>query len=303
MDPASDPNLGAAHCAQELQSNTKVQSEKPRGLLTRLLGPIGAYGNDHNGAVRQSPTSPNADPNWINPFRTNNPPVSDIAVPKAEIVAVPIDMELDELVEVFRQSGRTRLPVFEGTLDDPKGFIHLKDLALEHGFNGTAGEFSLRKVTLHKVLSIAQSMRVDVLLEMMRSKRTHMALVIDEYGGVDGLVTIEDLVEVIFGEISDEHDDEDDEKMLVEEGDGSFFCRSRLPLSDLEQKLGRSLKVDGVQEDSDTLGGLVFVLAGRVPVTGEVIRDAAANLEFEIVSADPRRIRDIRVRQGTDSAI
>ena len=235
-----------------------------------------------------------------NPFNLCNPPVRDFAVPRAEIVAVPIDIGLDELVAVFRESGRTRLPVFKGTLDDPQGFVHLKDLALEHVFNGIGEEFSLSNGTLHDLLYVADSMRAEDLLSLMRAKRIHMALVIDEYGGTDGLVTFEDLVEVIFGDIADEHDDEEDWQVR-EERPGVWVCQARCPLEEVEATIGVDLLNEEDDDEVDTVAGLVFLLAGHVPLTGEVIRHHSTGLEFEIVSADPRRIREVRIRRSASA--
>lgn len=239
-----------------------------------------------------------------NPFHTWNPPVEEIAVPKVEIVAVPMDIKLKSLVEIFKESGRTRLPVYDKSLDAPCGFIHLKDLALQHGFNGNGGRFKLKKEMLRRLLYVPGNMRVAVLLEQMRSQRIHMALVIDEYGGTDGLVTIEDLVEVIFGDIADEHDDVSDIELLKEENDGTFLCHARLTLEEFSEKLGIGVDIkEGLEDDVDTLGGLIFILAGRVPVAGEVVRHSAANLDFEIVAANRSAIRQIRVRTNSSGAI
>jgi magnesium and cobalt transporter len=134
--------------------------------------------------------------------------VEDVAIPRAEIVSVSCDITLPELLETFRSSGLTRLPVYDGTLDVPVGLVHLKDIALKYGFQEEAGAFALR-TTLRPLLYAPPSMPIGVLLTKMQTDRTHMALVIDEYGGVDGLVTIEDLIEQVIGEIEDEHDVEE----------------------------------------------------------------------------------------------
>ncbi len=270
------------------------------GLIHRWLSKFGRGPKTADQAPMANGGQP-ADAGAVNPFHSSNPPVEDVAVPKAEIVAVPIEVKLAELVEIFKDSGRTRLPVYRGSLDSPCGFIHLKDLALQQGFNGSRDDFELQVSMLRNLLYVPGAMRVATLLDQMRSKRIHMALIIDEYGGTDGLVTIEDLVEVIFGDIADEHDDHAT-NLLLEAADGSFLCHSHLPLEDLSAKLGHSLAlIDGIDDEVDSLGGLVFVLAGRVPVTGEVIRHDAAGLEFEIVSAEPQRVRQVRVRQNTAS--
>ncbi len=298
MDDSSDGSPGATRGASITESGNERTPGVNPGLLDRLRGFLGTGRSEDRGSPGTR-TNGNGEFPADNPFDSRNPPLRDFAVPRAEIVAVSLDTGLDDLVNVFRESGRTRLPVFEGTLDDPKGFVHLKDLALEHGFNGTGDEFSLRGNTLHNLLYVAGSMQAADLLAMMRAMRIHMALVIDEYGGVDGLVTLEDLIEVIFGEIADEHDDEEVEWQLREEADGVYVCQARCPLEDLAEKFGRNIVRPDMDEEIDTLGGLVSLLAGRVPVAGEVISDEFSGLEFEIVSADSRRIKEIRIRGST----
>jgi magnesium and cobalt transporter len=218
--------------------------------------------------------------------------VDDVAIPRADIIAVPIDMKLKELLKVFKESGYSRLPVYNDALDAPQGLLHLKDLALEYGFNGKVTQFSIKRM-LRPLLYVPPSMTIDVLLQKMQSDRIHMALVIDEYGGVDGLVTIEDLIEQIVGEIEDEHDTEE-ENLWVEEKPSVYLCQARTPLDDMEKVLNADLASDTDDEDIDTLGGLITMMIGRVPVRGEVIKHPDG-FEFEIVDADPRRIKKIRV--------
>ncbi len=221
--------------------------------------------------------------------------VEDVVIPKAEIIAVPASITKDELVQLFRETGLTRLPVFEGTLDTPIGFAHLKDLALKHGFNGSGGRFLLTQM-LRPLLFVPPSMPIGVLLTKMQAGRRHMALGIDEYGGVDGLVTIEDLIEQVIGEIEDEHDLEED-KYWTQETPGCYLALAKTPLEDFEAEVGRELTAhaDVDAEDVDTLGGLVFTLSGHVPARGEVVAHPDGT-EFEIVDADPRRIKRLRVR-------
>ena len=165
--------------------------------------------------------------------------VDDVAIPKAEIVAVPLDIGKDELVEVFREHGFSRVPVYKGTLDHPQGLVLLKDLALQHGF-GASGRFSLKRL-LRPILYAPPSMPTGVLLQKMQKERVHMALVIDEYGGVDGLVTIEDLIETVIGEIEDEHD-EDEGALWKEEKPGVILAQSTAPLEEIEAALGIALR-------------------------------------------------------------
>jgi magnesium and cobalt transporter len=221
--------------------------------------------------------------------------VEDVAIPTAEIIAVPNNITKEELVQVFRDSGLTRIPVYEGTPDTPLGFVHLKDFALMHGFNGHKTKFDLL-ATLRPLLFVPPSMPIGVLLTKMQTERRHMALVIDEYGGVDGLLTIEDLIEQVVGEIEDEHDTGED-KTWVKEKPGCYLALSKTPLDEFEAEIGRSLTnhEDVDEEEIDTLGGLVFMLSGRVPTRGEVVVHPDGP-EFEVIDADPRRIKRLRVR-------
>ena len=221
--------------------------------------------------------------------------VEDVAIPKAEIEAVPAEITLPELVERFRQTANTRLPVFEGTLDTPIGMVHLKDIALAYGFEGGEGRepFDLRE-NVRPLLYAPPSMPISVLLAKMQADRTHMALVIDEYGGVDGLLTLEDLIEQVIGEIEDEHDIAEG-RYWTEEKPGVYLAQSRTPLDEFEEAIGRNLTPPGAEEEPETLGGLVFVLTGRVPARGEVIPHPSGG-EIEVVDADPRRIKRLRLR-------
>ena len=218
--------------------------------------------------------------------------VDDVAVPKVDIVAVPLDIGKDDLVEAFREHGFSRLPVYKGTLDHPQGLVLLKDLALQHGF-GATGRFSLKKL-LRPVLFAPPSMPAATLLQKMQRDRVHMALVIDEYGGVDGLVTIEDLIETVIGEIEDEHD-EAEGALWKQESDGVFVAQSTVPLDEFEAAIGLPLRNGEDDEDIDTLGGLVFLRTGRVPVRGEIVPHESG-AEFEVLDADARRIKRLRVR-------
>ena len=221
--------------------------------------------------------------------------VEDVSIPRVEITAVPADISLEDLIAVFRESGNTRLPVYDGTLDSPIGLVHLKDVALGHGFHKSECDFDLRSM-LRPLLYAPPSMPTGVLLQKMQAERIHMALVIDEYGGVDGLVTIEDLIEQVIGEIEDEHDVADAD-MWSQETDGSYLALAKTPLDEFEHHISQSLTdhEDIDEEGIDTLGGLVFMLSGSVPARGEVVKHPAGP-EFEVIDADPRRIKRLRVR-------
>ena len=221
--------------------------------------------------------------------------VEDVMIPTAEISAVPVGIDQEALVQVFRDSGFTRLLVFDGTLDTPLGFVNLKDVALIHGFNGDEAAFDLSAL-IRPLIYVPPSMPLGVLLQKMQAERIHMALVIDEYGGTDGLVTIEDLLEQVVGEIEDEHDTAEDTPWHQEKP-GVYMAEARAPLEEFEAEIGMPLthhdEID--EEEIDTLGGLVFMLAGHVPARGEVIPHPDGP-EFEVVEADPRRIKRLRVR-------
>lgn len=220
--------------------------------------------------------------------------VEDVAIPKADIVAVPVTLTMADLVAAFRDSGLTRIPVYDGTLDTPVGLINLKDFALRHGFDGSA-DFDLRGM-LRPLLFVPPSMPLGVLLQKMQADRIHMALVIDEYGGTDGLVTIEDLLEQVVGDIDDEHD-EAEAQTFVREKPGVWLALAKTPLEEFEAAIGMNLTAHAAidEEEVDTLGGLVSLLSGHVPARGEVIKHPDGP-EFEVIDADPRRIKRLRVR-------
>ncbi|RMF40159.1 MAG: HlyC/CorC family transporter [Alphaproteobacteria bacterium] len=219
--------------------------------------------------------------------------VDDVAIPRADIIAVPDDIPFDELIEVFRKTTMTRIPVYHETLDDPVGFVHLKDLALGYAFAKDDRKLDLGEL-IRPILYVPPSMPLFALLQKMQRERCHMALVIDEYGGVDGLVTFEDLVEQIVGEIDDEHDVADPVPWRLE-APGVYLTLARAQLSEFEEATGVRLLPEDADEDVDTLGGLVFVLSGRVPERGEVIRHPDGH-EFEVVEGDARRVKRLRVR-------
>ena len=217
--------------------------------------------------------------------------LDDISVPKADIIALSDEASFEEVIEVFRTSTVTRVPVYSDTLDNPLGLIHLKDFALSHGF-GSSNVFNMKSV-LRPLIYVPPSMTLATLLQRMQAEHIHMALVIDEYGGVEGLVTIEDLLEQIVGDIIDEHDVEED-KLWLEERPGVYLVHARLELDDFFEQTGVQLKDQATEEEYDTIGGLVFSLTNRIPVRGEVIRDKMSN-EYSVVDADPRSIKRLRV--------
>ena len=216
--------------------------------------------------------------------------VNDVMVPRADITAVERHTPLDEIVGLMSAEVHSRLPVYRNTLDDAIGMVHIKDvLAATNGEENTKLSDIVRSV-----LFVAPSIRVLDLLLQMRVARTHMALVVDEYGGIDGLATIEDLVEQIVGQIEDEHDVDQGPKLRALD-DKSVLADARVTLEEFEGRVGEFLTFEDREDDVDTLGGLVFRIAGRVPVRGEIIRHDSSGIEFEVREADPRRIRRIKI--------
>lgn len=276
----SDTSEGSGTAPSGDQSDDPERGPQ-RGLIGRLIGAL----------ATPEPAARRGLPGLASLKRLS---VADVAIPKAEIAAVPVDIGPEDLIGVVRASGFSRLPVYAETLDHPLGLLLLKDLVLRYGFS--LGDQALElKSMLRPLLYVPSSMPLLVLLQKMQAERIHMALVIDEYGGVDGLVTIEDLLEQIVGEIDDEHDTEDD-ALWQAEGEaeaGVWQVQARAEIADFRDGTGIDLTVE--DEDIDSLGGLVLVLAGRVPVRGEVIQHPAG-YEIEVLDADPRRVKRLRLR-------
>ncbi len=281
--PASAPGPSA-----EGDTEPASDSNGQRGLFGRLIGALNAPDDQRDTKLETGMRHILPGLAALRRMR-----VADVAVPKAEIVAVPEDMDREALIEVFRQSGFSRLPVYRETLDKPLGLLLLKDLVLNGGLETGAGQIDLGPI-LRRFLFVPPSMPLMVLMQKMQTERTHMALVIDEYGGVDGLVTIEDVLEQIVGQIDDEYDTED-EGLWQEEAPGVWLIQARAPLEDLMRATGLDLESGFEDEEIETLGGLVFLLAGRVPARGEVISHPSG-AEIEVLDADPRRVKRLRLR-------
>ncbi len=223
--------------------------------------------------------------------------VEDVMVPRADIVAVDSQTPLDELLDMFRRDGHSRMPVYREHLDDPLGMIHIKDVVGLLAGDRDAGEEGGPVIPglKREILFAPPSMAVTDLLLKMQTTRIHLALVIDEFGGTDGLVTIEDLVEQIVGEIHDEHDDEDEPHLSRLDG-GALDADARVEVNRLEAELNVPL-TEELAEEVDTLGGLVVSLAGRVPQRGEVIVHPKG-FDFLITEADARRLRRLTITDG-----
>ena len=257
--------------------------------------------------------------------------VEDVMVPRADIEAVDMTMTLGDLMIHFEETGRSRMPVYCDTLDDPRGFVHIRDLLshlakqarnkrraspraapsqpmplvndkAEKPARVPKAAFDLGRVDLgktvaeagliRKILFVPPSMLASDLLQSMQAARTQMALVIDEYGGTDGLVSHEDIVEMVIGDVEDEHDDE--EVMFVRSSEDVFVADARIELEEIAKVIGPDFDIRDRMEDVDTLGGLIFSALGRIPVRGEVVQ-AVPGFEFHILEADPRRIKRVRV--------
>jgi CBS domain containing-hemolysin-like protein len=236
--------------------------------------------------------------------------VDDVMVPRADLIAIEDKATMRELLDRLTEANHSRLPVYRETLDDLIGMIHVKDFLRWMKVKGAAPKkktvkaaaLSLSAVDLgqtvkqsnlmRELLFVPPSMPASDLLVKMQSTHIHLAIVVDEYGGTDGLVSFEDLVEEIVGDISDEHD-EDDELIKALDG-GVYLADARADLEELEEILGVDLLPDEDEEEADTLGGLVFSMLGRVPARGEIVKHSSG-IEFEILDADPRRVKRIRI--------
>ncbi|MDP9569763.1 UNVERIFIED_ORG: CBS domain containing-hemolysin-like protein [Agrobacterium larrymoorei] len=255
--------------------------------------------------------------------------VEDIMIPRVDIDGLDQETTIGEAMIRFEATGRSRMPVYDETLDDPKGMIHIRDLLSYVGkqarnkrrsgtrapANGEAkaprtprSNFDLARVDLEttlaeagiirKILFAPPSMLASDLLKTMQAQRTQLAVIIDEYGGTDGLVSHEDIVEMVIGDIDDEHDK--DEAMFVRVSSDVLIADARIELAELAQAIGPDFDVREHAEEIDTLGGLVFFALGRIPSKGEVVR-AVPGFEFQILDADNRRIKRVRILRDESS--
>ena len=292
--------------------------EQPPGLFERLRGLFGlapgSVRDDIEDAIDESAAaefSPQERAILKNVLALHDVRVADVMLPRADIVAIAMDASLREVLNLFRTAGHSRLPVYEETLDDPRGMIHIRDLlvflasdprfglvagpdAEPHAGDPAAGlDMPLADARiLRPVLYAPPSMPALDLLLRMQMSRTHMALVIDEYGGTDGLVSIEDVVESIVGDIEDEHDET--ETPVHPADGGAFIVEARAPLDEVSDAVGFDFASLADAEEVDTIGGLVTASAGRVPSRGEILR-GPGDFEYEILDADPRRIKRLKL--------
>lgn len=289
-----------------------ADASPPRGLIGRLRtalrlnGATNGHAHGLNGANGNG-ASPETLDRMRNAERFEGLKVVDVMVPRADIKAIDVATPLEDAARHFAAEAHSRMPVYRETLDDPVGLVHIKDVMRRMLHMDADGEAEPADTPRHDagpgaltdlvrpVLFVPPSMRAADLLLRMRTKRVHMSVVVDEFGGTDGLVTLEDLVEEIVGDIADEHDDAE-APSVQPRGSHCWDAEARASIEDLEAVLGERLPMPEEAEDVDTLGGLVFTLAGRVPERGEVIRHDSG-LEFEVVDADPRRIKRLLVRR------
>lgn len=229
--------------------------------------------------------------------------VADVMRPRAEIVAIEAGATLGEAAGVFAESQHSRLPIYGETLDDPHGFIHVRDVLalIAPSASGEPGaKFTDRSLPRIRrdILYVPASMTLATLFLKMQSSRIHLALVVDEYGGTDGLVSMEDLVEQIVGAIEDEHDV--DSALVLERPLGAFEADGRASIEELEAKLGKSLELPDHEDEFDTAAGLAVAIAGRLPQRGEILHHPAG-FDVEIVDADPRRVKRIRIKPAAEA--
>lgn len=236
----------------------------------------------------------------VNAARFHKLRVDDVMTPKADIVAVDASATLSETAALFSESQHSRLPIYRDTLDDPIGFVHVKDivgLMVASEADGARAAKPTDRILARvkrEILAVPPSMPLSALLLKMQSQRIHLAVVVDEYGGTDGLVTIEDLVEQIVGDIADEHD-EHVVSLVQSRPGGVFEVDGRADVADLEDALSAKLALEDHADEIETVAGLATALIGRVPERGEVLKHPAGYL-FEVIEADPRRVRRLRVR-------
>ncbi len=239
--------------------------------------------------------------------------VEDLMVPRADIDAVEESSTLRELLDAFTKSNHSRIPIYRETLDDVKGFVHVKDFlkwmtakgkmrttkksvtaGLSLPASELSGKLAQHTAMMRDVLFVPPSMPAPDLLLKMKTSHVHLAIVVDEYGGTDGIVSFEDLVEAIVGDIADEHDADDEMSLIKKQSDDTYIANGRINISTLDEMFGVDLLPEDQEDEADTLAGLIFEMGGRIPSRGEVVKHASG-LEFEIMDSDPRMVKRVRI--------
>ena len=286
--------------------NQKVKNDQKSNFFSRFFKFIFKFKNNEPDSVRdvieelieEQPKSENIIDEQerillSNVLKQRNASIEQIMVPRADIVATAIETPIDTTIKLLMEQGHSRIPIYRGTLDDVIGMVHIKDLTgqILNTVSVKKDNISLSKVMRRVIFSAPSTRVLDLLLEM-RMKRTHMAVVVDEHGGIDGLITIEDLVEQIIGDIADEHDEETEPEIILK-NDGTILVDARLTLEDFSNRF-QNIFTDEETNELDTLGGVLFRLCGRVPNIGELVTSKNGT-ELEVIDADPRRIRKLRI--------
>jgi len=320
----------AADQSEDAQSTGAGQSGTPPPLFKRFLAMFGVRnGSTIRDDLEDALAEHGKDENSFSPgeramlnniLRLREVRVEDVMVPRAEIEAIDVHTSLSELLVLFEKSGHSRMPVYDESLDDPRGMVHIRDVVAhmtrgagkKRGRNGAkatvpaaaAVALDLSKVDLARsikdlnlvrpVLFVPPSMLASDLMTRMQASRIQMALVIDEYGGTDGLVSLEDIIEMVVGDIEDEHDDE--EPMITQAGEGVFVADARAEIDEVARMVGEGFTPGEHGEYVDSIGGLIFAALGRVPARGEVVQ-AIPGFEFHVLDADPRRVKRVRIIQ------
>ena len=330
--PDSDPSSRNESSEREIKDTPAAlprSAESGEGLIARLMRAFGVKSGttrdeleevlEEGAPAAETGFSPEEQAMLKNILSLRERRIEDVMLPRADIIAVQQEISLGDLVKVFEKAGHSRLVVYNDTLDDPVGMVHIRDLiafmtaraAVKPDDNAMrkkplAAGLDLKKIDLSLPLSsteivrtllfVPPSMPAMDLLAKMQLTRIHLALVIDEYGGTDGLVSMEDIVELIVGDIADEHD-EDEAPSVVRQADGSFIADARAGLEDVTTMVGPEFDVGEAADDVDTLSGYVVTLAGHVPVRGEIV-PGPGPFEIEVLDADPRRVKKVRIYNG-----
>src|ERR1043165_8057475 len=307
--PQPEPVRGESWLSRLIRAVFNWKSSSARSDLQTVLA---------NGAVEEGGFSPQERTMLTNILALRGRRVDDVMVPRADIVTVQQEISLGELIKVFEGAGHSRLVVHNDTLDDPVGMVHIRDVIgyMVRGAQQGATKSKRKKPfpagldlkaidlsvplaeakIIREILFVPPSMPALDLLGKMQATRIHLALVIDEYGGTDGIASMEDVVEEVFGEIEDEHD-EDETPRIVRQPDGSFLADARAPLQDVVATVGPEFDIGDIGDEVDTLGGYVMTRAGRLPTRGQVV-PGPGDFEVEVLDSDPRRLKKVRITRG-----